>query len=135
VAAQAVDLSKYKASGKIADVPPLSEDDEARVEALAEAHPEDAPELGNRVHTAFLVLVMPGGEIAAASLDTTVVLDRPPSTTDIYSACSVILRDIAAMQTAQQTQALQLQTARAFAQQQQAQQLMSKLPPDLKSRR
>ena len=140
MAQEVIDLSTLKKpqKPKLETVPPLSKEDEERLEALAAAHPEDAPESRERVTTAFLVLVMPNSEVVVGTLDSKVVLDRPPTSNDVYGACATVQRDIQAMVSAQQTAQLQIQLAQGYAQQaaqaQQAQQVLAKLPPNLGKR-
>jgi hypothetical protein len=134
----AVDLSGIKdrvakERDHLTSLPPLSPEDEEAVAALAAAHPEDVPDHREPVATAFVVFVTREGQVVGSpDLNIPIVPDRAPSPADLYGACANILKDIQAMESAQQAHQLQLQFAQAMAQRQQSQQVLAALPKNLR---
>ena len=120
---EVLDLSTLK--NKKPDLESLSEEQQAALEQMAEENPE--PE-GEQVRTAFLVVVgKDGNTVAIPDLDYAIIRDHMPSVDEIYSAVSVVAKDIQVQETAQITTQFMQQMAAAAQQQMQAQQLAQRL--------
>lgn len=99
----------------------LSPEDQENLAKMAEEAPEDE---GERVRTAFLVIVAEDGSaVAVPDLNLKVVRDHIPSTDDIYAATTLIQKDIHVQEGAQITASFQYQMAMQAQQQMQAQRL------------
>jgi hypothetical protein len=94
----------------------LTPEQRERLAKMAEENPPTESE-GIKVTTAFLVVVGEDGAVLADSnlsraLD--FVLQRGATPDDIYGAASVVLKDIAAMETAQRTQQAMMMMGQAM---------------------
>jgi hypothetical protein len=105
-----------------------------------EAAKPEAPEVPEFIDatTAFLVYWTKEGEVMIApDLNAPIVIDRPPTATEVWAACGTIQKDIAGQQTAfqaAQTTAqimpqVMAQLGRQAMEAQQNQQIMSKIKP------
>lgn len=81
-----------------------------------------------QANTAFLVIVGADGNInVTGNLDVEVAVDRPVTPDDIYSACSLIIKDVQVQQTAALVQAGLLQMGSMMQQQAQHEQIRNRL--------
>jgi hypothetical protein len=131
-----VDLAAFKAE-KNDEIPPLTPEEEALLDEQVAAHPEDAPDPRTPVVTAFLVYVTREGVyMGTPDLNMLLAPDRLPTLDDMYAAVSVIKKDLAAIESAQQSVKYQAQMVQQMAsqnaQRQQTQQILNTLPPNLR---
>jgi hypothetical protein len=85
----------------------LTPEQRERLAQMAEENPPDIDIEGQKVATAFLVIVGEDGAIEAdANLGRTqeIVLSRGATADDIYGASAVVMKDISSMETAHRTQ-------------------------------
>ncbi|MFE4681590.1 hypothetical protein ACFRNJ_12230 [Streptomyces sp. NPDC056721] len=83
----------------------LTTEQRERLAAMADENPPTEDEVGTPVTTAFIVTVgLDGAVVATADLTEKYVPRRGATPDDIYGAASVVLKDIASMETAQRTQ-------------------------------
>lgn len=131
---EVVDLSQFK--NKPAAEPTLdalTPEQQEQLAALAEETGTE-PEL-HPVTTAFVVIIETNGAVVAtADLDAVerIRLQRQPSADDIYGACSSVQKSITAQETAGFTQQAMLAMSQAVARQQQEQQLLAQVGPNLR---
>lgn len=81
-----------------------------------------------QARTAFLVIVGVNGDInVVGNLDTEVAIERTITPDDIYSACTLIIKDVQVQQTAALVQAGLLQMGSMMQQQAQTDQIRNRL--------
>lgn len=102
----------------------LSPEQQEALERMAEENPGAA---GERVETAFLVVLKEGRWLATPDIATPLVLDRQADTDDMREASVKVARDIDISDTAQAVIAMQQQMAYAMAQARQNQQIAQTL--------
>jgi hypothetical protein len=95
----------------------LTPEQRERLAKMAEENPPDIAIEGQKVTTAFLVIIGEDGAIEAdANLARThdIVLSRGATADDIYGATAVVMKDIETMETAQRTQQLMMMMGAAM---------------------
>lgn len=108
-----IDLSTLKKAPLNTDKPDLDSLTPEQQEALDALAEENEPE-GEHVRTAFLVILDNDGSVMATpDIDIPVIRERLPSGDDVFSAASILVRDITATQTAQNTAQMMHQVAMA----------------------
>lgn len=128
-----VDLSQYKSKPVEPSLDDLTPEQQEQLASIAEETETEVPL--HLVTTAFVVVVETSGAvIATADLDaaTKIRLERQPSADDIYGACAAVQKSITAQETAGFTQQAMLAMSQAVARQQQEQQLLAQVGPNLR---
>lgn len=116
-----IDLSSLKNKApETPSVDSLSPEEQEALQRMAEEHPEAA---GDKVTTAFLVVLKDGQWQVTPDVSAPVILDREATLEDIWTASTKVARDIDLSETAQAVLGLQQQYAAMVAQQQQTQRI------------
>uniref|UniRef100_A0AAU3I5W0 YbaB/EbfC family DNA-binding protein n=1 Tax=Streptomyces sp. NBC_01393 TaxID=2903851 RepID=A0AAU3I5W0_9ACTN len=106
----------------------LTPEQRERLAAMADENPPAEDEVGTPVTTAFIVAVgLDGAVVATADLTEKYVPRRGATPDDIYGAASVVLKDIASMETAQRTQQAMMMMGQAMQRQAEETRLRSSL--------
>jgi hypothetical protein len=106
----------------------LTTEQRERLAAMADENPPTEDEVGTPVTTAFIVTVgLDGAVVATADLTEKYVPRRGATPDDIYGAASVVLKDIASMETAQRTQQAMMMMGQAMQRQAEEARLRSSL--------
>jgi hypothetical protein len=106
----------------------LTPEQRERLAAMADENPPTEDEVGTPVTTAFIVTVgLDGAVVATADLTEKYVPRRGATPDDIYGAASVVLKDIASMETAQRTQQAMMMMGQAMQRQAEEARLRSSL--------
>lgn len=120
-----IDLSNINKTSQHDEYASLSEEDKERLSQMAEENP--APQ-GERVATAFLVVIGEKGEVGVLpDITTPIIRDHVPTNDELYSAVCVIRKDIETQEAAQHTAAFMHQLAQAAQAQMQSQALAARL--------
>lgn len=94
---------------------------DAEAEHASQNAGEEGEEIDNRVTTAFLVIVGPDGAgYGTSDIYADIVIERPATMQDMFRACSEIVKDVQAIETAGRTLAMMQQTAMLAQQQAEA---------------
>jgi hypothetical protein len=135
-----VDLSEFKKEQEaqveeVPSFPDLGPEEQEALAKLAEEHPEDAPDSGLDVVTAFIVYITKEGQvIGTPDINVKLNPERPPTNDDFFSGASVVVKDIQAITTAEQTVALQSRLAQQMAHMQQQQQLAAQQEAQIRAK-
>jgi len=78
--------------------------------------------------TAFMIYWTKEGEVMVSpDLNAPIVIERPPTATEVYSACAIVQKDVIAQQTSLGTVQTQMQVGRQMAEAQANQQILQQM--------